>query len=129
MVDVKDVARCMVQLFNSGISAERFIINAENISYRNLFNAIADLLGKKRPYLHAPPWIAQIAWRTEAIRSSLTSSSPYITRETARISGKTFEYDNAKVKMATAYEFTPISACLEEAAKLFLADVQLGKIK
>jgi nucleoside-diphosphate-sugar epimerase len=66
MVDVKDVVRCMVQLFNSGISAERFIINAENISYRNLFNAIADLLGKKRPYLHAPPWIAQIAWRTRS---------------------------------------------------------------
>ncbi|HEY0894924.1 MAG TPA: NAD-dependent epimerase/dehydratase family protein, partial [Sphingobacteriaceae bacterium] len=41
LIDVRDVVSVMLRLMDSGISGERFIINAENWSYRNLFSEIA----------------------------------------------------------------------------------------
>ena len=40
-VDVEDVAKCMIALMNSGIRAERFIINAENRDYKQITAEIA----------------------------------------------------------------------------------------
>src|SRR3569623_536013 len=40
-VDVQDVARCMIALMNSKISGERFIIYAENRSYKDITAELA----------------------------------------------------------------------------------------
>ena len=37
VVDVRDVARAMILLMNSEINRERFILNAENLSYKKIF--------------------------------------------------------------------------------------------
>ncbi|MEJ7674610.1 MAG: NAD-dependent epimerase/dehydratase family protein [Chitinophagaceae bacterium] len=47
VVDVKDVARAMIMLMNSEISGEKFILNAENLSYKEIFTNIANCFGKK----------------------------------------------------------------------------------
>jgi dihydroflavonol-4-reductase len=57
-VDVEDVARATVLLMESNISNERFILNAENWSFRQLFNTIADGFGKKHPHKEATPALA-----------------------------------------------------------------------
>ena len=48
-VDVQDVSRAAIALMESNTVAERFIINGANISYKELFDLIADGLGKTRP--------------------------------------------------------------------------------
>jgi len=40
-VDVRDVVQAMLQLMESDITAQRFIISAENKSFQDLFNLIA----------------------------------------------------------------------------------------
>ena len=40
-VDVRDVARCMIQLMKNGVSAQRFILNSENLTYKQIFEQIA----------------------------------------------------------------------------------------
>ena len=50
-VDVVDVANCAISLLQSDIKNERFIINGENLKYRDVFNWIADGFGKKRQVL------------------------------------------------------------------------------
>src|SRR6476661_600678 len=47
LVAVDDVVNAMILLMNSSISAERFIINAENWSYQRLFTKIADAFGSR----------------------------------------------------------------------------------
>jgi nucleoside-diphosphate-sugar epimerase len=46
-VDVEDVAAAMIALMKSDITAEKFIVSAENISYQHLFNMIAKAFNKK----------------------------------------------------------------------------------
>ena len=47
-VDVEDVAKAIVLLAEKNISGERFILNGDNWSFRQLLTTIADGFGKKR---------------------------------------------------------------------------------
>jgi nucleoside-diphosphate-sugar epimerase len=96
-VDVRDVARAMIALMESNISSERFIISAENRTYRDIFNLIANAFGKKQPHKKVTPLIAKIVWRLEAIKSRITGKKPLVTKETADTALATVQYDNAKL--------------------------------
>ena len=74
-VDVRDVVKAMIELMNSDITAERFIISAENRTYADVFNLIAKAFGKKPPQKKVTPLLAKIVWRLEAIKSFFTASS------------------------------------------------------
>lgn len=96
-VDVRDVAKAMIQLMQSNISNERFILSADNKSYRDIFNLIAKAFGKKMPHKEVTPLIANIVWRLEAIKSLFTKKNPLITKETAATALAKVYFDNNKL--------------------------------
>ena len=97
-VDVKDVAKAMIELMNTNISAERFIISAENKSYADVFNLIAKAFNKKPPHKQVTPVLAKIVWRLEAIKSLFTGKEPLITKETTATALAKVNFDNSKLK-------------------------------
>jgi dihydroflavonol-4-reductase len=113
----------------SEIHSERFIINSEHWSFKDLFFFIADLLNKRKPFINMKPWMMEILWREEMLKYRLTGVAPLVTRETARITSHWSRFDNSKVVKATGYPFTPIKKCLEETAKIFLEDIRSGRLK
>ncbi|WP_315818624.1 hypothetical protein [Paraflavitalea speifideaquila] len=76
-VDVKDVAKAAVLLMNSSISAERFIVNADNWSFRQLLNTIAEGFNNELPSREATPFLGEVAWRMEKFKSLFSGKSPY----------------------------------------------------
>jgi dihydroflavonol-4-reductase len=96
-VDVRDVAKAMIQLMNSDITAQRFIISAENKSYQQIFNLMAGAFNKKPPHKQVTPLIAKIVWRLEAIKSFFTKQDPLITKETAKTALAKVNFDNSKL--------------------------------
>jgi nucleoside-diphosphate-sugar epimerase len=97
-VDVKDVAKAMVLLMESNINAERFIISAENKSYKDVFNLMAKAFGKKQPHKKVTPLIAKMVWRVEAVKSFFTGKEPLVTKETSRTALAKVQFDNSKLK-------------------------------
>ncbi|UEG51030.1 NAD-dependent epimerase/dehydratase family protein [Ferruginibacter lapsinanis] len=97
-VDVRDVAAAMIQLMDSDISGQRFIINAENKSFKELFDLIAKTFGKKTPYKKVTPFLAKVVWRLEAIKSIFTGKTPLITKETSVAAMAKVNFDNSKLK-------------------------------
>lgn len=97
-VDVRDVVAAMIQLMQSDITAERFIISAENRSYREVFDLMAKAFGKKPPYKKVTPLLAKIVWRWEAIKSMITGNDPLVTKETAATALTKASFDNSKLK-------------------------------
>ena len=97
-VDVRDVVKAMLQLMESDITAQRFIISAENRSYQNVFNLIAKSFNKKPPHKKVTPLIAKIVWRLEAIKSFFTNQDPLVTKETAKTALAKVNFDNSKLK-------------------------------
>jgi dihydroflavonol-4-reductase len=109
-VDVKDVVKAMVLLMESDINDQRFVLNAENVSYKNLFNQIATCFGKKPPYKKVTPLIASLVWRYEALKGKLTGIDPLLTKETANTAQAKVYFDNTKLKKLFAdFEYTPVS--------------------
>ena len=76
-VDVVDVANCSILLLQSDIKNERFIVNGENLKYRDVFNWIVDGFGKKRPSIKVTPFLKEIVWRTEYILSIITGKKVF----------------------------------------------------
>lgn len=97
-VDVRDVAKAMIALMNSDITAERFIISAENRSYADVFTLMAKAFGKKPPHKKVTPLLAKIVWRLEAVKSYFTGKDPLITKETAVTALTKANFDNSKLK-------------------------------
>lgn len=117
-VYVEDVASATIQLLDSDITRERFIINGENWSFRQLFDAIADNFNKKRPSLHASPALAAVAWRWEKAKTLFTGKKSLLSKESARIAQTQTYFSSAKLlEFLPGFSFTPV----EEAVQLSCA--------
>lgn len=128
-VAAKDVALIMRQLMQSELGSERYIISAENWSYRDFLFLIADRMQRKRPSIKMPSWLLQLLWREEVLRTALFHSNPIITRETAQIAQLTYRFHAGKIKAATGFHFTSIEQCVEETVRIFLEEVKAGRVK
>jgi len=119
-VDVRDVVKSMIQLMESDIVNERYILNSENLSYHDFFTMLAGYLGKKPPSIMAPRLLQEIAWRIFKVISMISGSPPLITRETARTSRNQYYYSNEKIKKAIGIEFILVEESLRELSKDFV---------
>lgn len=113
-VDVRDVARMAIQLMQSDISGERYVVSAENMPTEQLMRRISDALGKKQPSTKVTRLIGHIAWRVAWLQGLLTGKRPFITREIARQSSKTSRYDNRKSITQLQFEYTPLERTIQE---------------
>jgi nucleoside-diphosphate-sugar epimerase len=121
-VDAEDVARSMIGLMNSDISGERFILNAVNLSFRELFEKIAIALRKKPPSKHAGPMLTQIACRLETLLSLVTRHEAKITPQTVRSAHSVKRYSANKVCTALDFRFQEIDSTISRIAKNYLSD-------
>jgi nucleoside-diphosphate-sugar epimerase len=114
-VDVRDVAKAMIQLMESDISAERFIISAENRNFREVFTLIAKAFGKKTPHKKVTPLLAKIVWRLEAIKSRFTGQEPMVTKETAGTALAKVNFDNGKLKkFLPGFTYRPVEETITD---------------
>ena len=125
-VDVRDVARAMILLMNSEISGQRFILSAENLSYKKLFTLMANGFNKKPPPWKVTPLLAEIVWRLEAIKGMITGKKRLLTKETARTAQATVYYDHSKILNALPeFHFTPIANTIDHTCKSLMEKYNL----
>jgi len=114
-VDVRDVAYVMIMLMQSDISSERFIISAQNVTYREIFNKIAACFNKKPPYKKVTPLIASLVWRIQSLKSKMGSSDPLLTKETAVTAFAEAYYDNQKLlDFFPSFSYRPIDESIRD---------------
>lgn len=125
-VDVKDVVRAMILLMNNSITAQRFILNGENLPYREIFTSIARNFGKKPPYKKVTPFLAALVWRWEALKSMFTKKKHLLTKETAKTGQAKVHFDNSKIlKALPDFHFTKINNTIERTCNLMKTKYQL----
>jgi dihydroflavonol-4-reductase len=114
IVDVTDVAKCMIALMSSKETAERFTISSENYHYKQFFGEIAAGYGVKAPAKEAKPWMLSIAWRVAKLGSLLTGKPASLTSDAARSSLNESLYSNEKIKETIGIDFKPLKQSIEE---------------
>lgn len=119
-VDVMDVVRSMMLLMDSDVKGQRFILSADNWTYKDIFTTIAQQLDKKPPHISVKPWMAALVWRMEKVKQLFTGKKPLITRETARTAQLEVFYDNTKLpKFLPGFSYTPLEATISRIASDF----------
>lgn len=112
-VDVRDVAAIALQLFDSPIEHERFILNAGSIGFKDFFDTLARHFDKKGPWIKVGnPFLKPLA-AVESIRTLLVRSEPIITRETARLAGTHYHYNAQKIQKALNFKFQSFDTTAE----------------
>src|SRR2546423_2608097 len=128
-VGVEDVAEAAVQLLQSGISQEKFIINADNWSIQKLFNTIADNFHKKKPSKEATRFMSELAWRWESLRSGLTGTTPLLTKETAKLGHSNTSFDNHALLTALPhFQYTPLEIVIKNTCDKYIQALQNGAL-
>lgn len=120
-VDVKDVTSIMIQLMKSEVTAERFVLSSENISFKTFFDIAALAMNKKPPAYFASPWMGELAWRVEAIRNIFFHHKPLITKYTAINAHKIYNYDAGKIKRLLNYDFILVADSIKNVCRDFMA--------
>lgn len=121
IVDVQDVARIMRELMNSSITGQRFILNSENISNRELLARISQRMNKPEPTIKASSILLSLGWRLSKALSLLNGKKPILTKETARAASSKLAYDNSKIVKALGVTFKPVDQILEEVCQAYYA--------
>lgn len=109
LVSVHDVAACMMALMASEIRGERYIINAENWLYKDLFDEIAQQLGVTAPQKRVKNW--QLLWIAQLSewKATLSKKAWGLSKDTARSALKKSSYSNQKISDALHIQFKPIA--------------------
>ena len=128
-VGVEDVAEVAVQVLHSGINQKRFIVNAENWGFQQLFNCIAEGFHRKQPHREATKVLGEIAWRLESLTSLITRKKPLLTRETAKVAQSKTSFDNgALLRALPNFQFTPLQTVIKKSCEKYVQALQRGEI-
>lgn len=118
VVAVTDVVRMTVELMENEYSNDRFTLVAENITFQDLLNSIADSLKVKKPSIHASPFMVTLAYKMDWFLSNVLGQKRKLDRATAKASYKKNHYSNEKIKSALQTEFLDIHQYIKDISKL-----------
>lgn len=123
-VDASDVARLMVTLMQSDITEQRFIITAENLGYRDVFNLMAKYFGKRAPHRKVSGLMAGLVWRLERLKSAFTGLDPLLTKETAETARMKVYFDGSRLlKALPGFSYRPLEESIAESCREYLRRV------
>ncbi|WP_315019901.1 NAD-dependent epimerase/dehydratase family protein [Capnocytophaga leadbetteri] len=97
-VGVDDVVRAMVQLQFSEVAGERFVLNAENLTYKAVLERIAKQLGVKAPTKCVSHQMLRFLARLDGVLSFLHLKKRTLTLASADALGTVTTYNGEKIK-------------------------------
>ena len=97
-VGVDDVVRAMVQLQFSEVEGERFVLNAENLTYKAVLERIAKQLGVKAPTKRVSYQMLRFLARLDGVLSFLHLKKRTLTLASADALGMVTTYNGEKIK-------------------------------
>ncbi|MGG6229899.1 NAD-dependent epimerase/dehydratase family protein [Tenacibaculum sp. SDUM215027] len=118
-IGVNDVVKAMINLMDSNIKNERFILVSENKSFKEILFCIADNLNKNRPSKKVGKLITSIFWRADWLLTILTGKEPLLTKDSAKSAHNESFYTSEKITEQLDFEFEPINDVIARISKEF----------
>lgn len=119
-VAVSDVVNSMIQLMESSVTNERFIIVAENLTYQQILEKIAHYLEKKPPVKKLTVWQLHIGRYFDFFKSLFTGSPRTITKNAIYSLQHPEIYNSDKIKNTIHFEFEPLQNTIKFSSEKFI---------
>ncbi len=121
-VAVADVVEIMVQLMQSTLQNERYIVVGKNLTYKEILTIIGKEFNLPGPKFILPRWLLQLLWRADWLRCRLFGGSRKLTKSSVVSLKNPVEYNNAKVRGALSYRFSPLEETIEFSCRQFIEE-------
>ena len=116
-VDVNDVVNISIQLMNSNIDSERFILVSQNSSFKEYFEKVAEELNVEPPKRALNKTTGKLFIILDWVASKFSNRKRGLTKEILKVSTEKFEYSNEKIKQRLNYSFIPLDKIIEKIAQ------------
>jgi len=117
VVDVEDVAAGMRAAMERGKTGERYFLGSENLRWMDILGTLATTLGRPKPWRTVPEGPAVVAGTLAEIAARATGRTPTLSRESARVASRFYQYSNRKARQELGCTFRPFSNTAERIAK------------
>lgn len=123
-IDVHDTVMLMIQLMESTVKNKRFILVAENISFKTFANKVAQSINVVPPKKEASKFLLQMAWRLDWLRYFFKRNYRKLTKQMVNSITSDSHYSSEKIKTELAYSFKSIDKSITETSHLFSKDLE-----
>ncbi|OCB77388.1 NAD-dependent epimerase/dehydratase family protein [Flavobacterium crassostreae] len=113
-VAVTDVVTKCIALMESPINNQRYILVAENCSFKTILDTLADALQAKRPTIALHAVIMGLLWRLDYLVSFIFRKKRSLTKDTAKASCRKIIFRNTKIKTDLKTDFISIASYIQE---------------
>ena len=119
MVDVRDVAKLASLAITKEVTGQRYIISAENRTYKDYFAFTCKELDRKIPHRPLTKIWRSLAWRSSGIYAAISRKSQLVTSQNMAASASSTKYDNQKSINDFGYSYTMIEKTWLDAAQSY----------
>ena len=120
-VDVEDVAAGHVLAAEHGTPGERYILGAENLTWPQLIDRVAELSGVHHPVMVLPAGIARVG----RVREALGLPGP-ISAEATNLMGKDWRFSSNKARRELGYHPRPLDETLQVTTEWYRELIEAG---
>tara|TARA_R110002049_G_scaffold70608_6_gene182370 strand:- start:4140 stop:5150 length:1011 start_codon:yes stop_codon:yes gene_type:complete len=124
LVGIEDVVSIMIALLKSDIINERYILVAENWTYKQFLQTLAKNVNSKEPKKMASKKLLNLAWRLDWLKHKITGKRRQLTKQIAQSLSSETDYNSDKIKNALSYSFKDINESITEIGSLYLKQGQ-----
>lgn len=124
-VAVKDVCVGIAQALEKAVPGSCYLLGNQNLDYREIFTAVAEVAGVKAPSLAVPGFAVKLFGLMTTAIARLTGKAPEISYRMCRISVDENYYSAAKAVKELGLPQTPIKVAIQEAYDWMVANKRL----
>ncbi|TYA70039.1 NAD-dependent epimerase/dehydratase family protein [Seonamhaeicola marinus] len=124
LVNVDDVTEIMIKLIKSDLKNERYILVAQDWSYKQFLQHLAESVNMSPPKRQASKFLLTISWKLDWLKTKLTGKRRVLTRHIADALTNNNSYDNSKITNALDYSFRPIDKTIKDIGSNYLKQAQ-----
>ncbi len=124
IVYIEDVISIMITLLKSDIKNERFILVAENWTYKQFLQTLAKSVNSTIPKKVASNKLLQFAWRLDWLKHKITGKRRQLTKQIVNSLTSETNYNSDKVKNELNYTFKDINTSIIKVGNLYLKQVK-----
>ncbi len=123
VVDVDDVAEAHILAEKKGKVGERYILGNHNVSYKEFYDAVAEIGGCKPIKRKLPSSLLwSLGWAMEKYADNVSHEAPTLTYKTARYGTRQLWFDCTKAHGTLGMPRTPFRETIERSIRWFRAN-------
>jgi dihydroflavonol-4-reductase len=113
-VDVRDVARALLQAAERGTRGEAYLVSGGRMSMQELARTVTEGMGRRRPTVVIPLPVAAALARVAPVYYRVTGAKPTLTSYAVHVIGAKFRISDDKARRELGYDSMPLDQSIRD---------------